>query len=201
VAPADARTVTDHSIRPARAEEAGLLPAIEAEAARLFAAVGIPALAGARPHDTAFYLDAMATGTVLVALPAASADGEDAAGPVGFAAIALRDGAAWLAELGVLPAHARRGLGRRLTLAAIAWAEQRGLPEITLTTFRDLPNNGRFYATLGFREVDPGRGRPHLAAVRKAERRAGLDRLAPRVAMALALGRNKAMAKDRPGGA
>jgi hypothetical protein len=52
---------------------------------------------------------------------------------------------------------------------------------VTLTTFRDVPWNGPFYAKLGFRELrhlSPG-----LAAMREHERLIGDDDFGPRIAM------------------
>ncbi|HSZ35572.1 MAG TPA: GNAT family N-acetyltransferase, partial [Acidimicrobiales bacterium] len=75
--------------------------------------------------------------------------------PVGLCRIdAVGDGA-HLEQLSVRPEHGRHGLGRSLLRAGIDWAEARGYPELTLTTFRDVPWNGPFYASEGFVEVGP----------------------------------------------
>jgi hypothetical protein len=52
---------------------------------------------------------------------------------------------------------------------------------VTLTTFRDVPWNGPFYAGLGFRAVDELT--PGLAAVRDHEKAIGDDDFGPRIAM------------------
>ena len=52
---------------------------------------------------------------------------------------------------------------------------------MTLTTFRDVPWNGPFYAGLGFRAVDELT--PGLAAVRDHEKAIGDDDFGPRIAM------------------
>jgi hypothetical protein len=61
------------------------------------------------------------------------------------------------------------------------WARYRGLPAVTLTTFRDVPWNGPFYAKLGFRELSELS--PGLAAMREHERAIGDDDFGTRIAM------------------
>ncbi|KAK5046381.1 hypothetical protein LTR84_008182 [Exophiala bonariae] len=69
-----------------------------------------------------------------------------------------------VAELSIHAAHHRRGLGRRLMGDLIRYAEQvnnvtgppSSIPQarvdaLTLTTYRDVPFNGLFYAKMGFR--------------------------------------------------
>lgn len=73
--------------------------------------------------------------------------------PVGFAAATPLDGFLHLAELSVDPDHGRIGIGRALVEAVAALAGRRGLPGVTLTTFRDIPFNAPFYARLGFLEM------------------------------------------------
>lgn len=102
--------------------------------------------------------------------------------PVGFAHVEIIDGFAHLAQLSVLPEETRRGLGTALVRAAMDEAWQLGFDVMSLTTYRDLPWNGPFYAGLGFVEVeDP---EPFLVRQRDVERRLGLDQHGPRVVMA-----------------
>ena len=171
-----------YAIRTARPDEAGAIVEIEDAAADLFAVFGLAQVADLPTGDRSFYAACCAAGTVWLAVPA----GRGA--PVGFVAAAVRDHALWLAELAVLPAHGRRGLGGRLVRTAIDWAARHGLPAVELTTFRDLPFNAPFYARLGFQAFQPGPDRPHLAGIRRSEVARGLDSLQPRVAMRLRLG-------------
>lgn len=67
-------------------------------------------------------------------------------------------------------------------LAVEERARAGGYDRITLTTFRDVPFNGPFYASLGWRALADDDLTPGLVAVRREERRAGLDRW-PRQAM------------------
>jgi GNAT superfamily N-acetyltransferase len=112
--------------------------------------------------------DALARGQLWVA--AAVAD--DA--PVGFAYADVVDGAVHLEELDVLPAWGRRGIGRRLVETVIADARARGVPAVTLTTFRDVPWNAPFYAGLGFRILEPDALTPGLTALLALEESRGL---------------------------
>ena len=72
---------------------------------------------------------------------------------IGFAVAWVVDGEGHLDELAVTPAHGRRGVGRALVDEVVAWTAARGLPSITLTTFRDVPWNGPYYEKLGFHVV------------------------------------------------
>jgi len=93
------------------------------------------------------------------------------------------DGGAHLEELAVRPEHGRAGLGRALVEASAAWAGEAGYASITLTTYRDVPWNGPFYATCGFAVVPRWRWTPGLRRIRKRERRAGIDEYGARVVM------------------
>jgi GNAT superfamily N-acetyltransferase len=106
--------------------------------------------------------------------------------PVGFAHVEYVDGFAYLAQLSVLPAVMRSGIGSALVRAAMAEAWQLGFGALSLTTYRDLPWNGPFYARLGFVEVDAPE--PFQRHQRQREIELGLDRHGPRVVMSVALG-------------
>jgi GNAT superfamily N-acetyltransferase len=95
--------------------------------------------------------------------------------PVAFAYADRLDSHLHLHQIAVHPAHARQGIGSALIAAVITRADGVG---ITLTTFRDVPWNGPWYAKLGFSELaEPG---PELAALVAEERAAGLDDLGAR---------------------
>lgn len=98
--------------------------------------------------------------------------------PVAFAYADHLDSHLHLHQIAVHPAHARQGIGAALMAAVFARAEGVG---VTLTTFRDVPWNGPWYARLGFAELtSPG---PGLAALIAEERAAGLDDLGVRQVM------------------
>jgi GNAT superfamily N-acetyltransferase len=127
-------------VRPARADELVLLPALEAAADTMFEPLGIGPLPGPGAVE-----DFAAALVVLVA-------GDP---PVGLCRIdGVADGA-HLEQLSVHPDHGRRGIGRALLQAGCAWAAARDYRELTLATYRDVPWNGPFYASEGFVEIGP----------------------------------------------
>jgi ribosomal protein S18 acetylase RimI-like enzyme len=67
-------------------------------------------------------------------------------------------------EMSVDPRFQRRGIGAGMTRAAQIDARNSGYKAVTLTTFRDVPWNGPFYARLGFEEVIALDAHPRLAA-------------------------------------
>jgi GNAT superfamily N-acetyltransferase len=93
---------------------------------------------------------------------------------VGFAIAYLMEESVYLSELDVHPNHGRRGIGRRLIEAVIAWAREQSVSSITLITFADIPWNGPFYARLGFRTLNRDSVSPTLQDLLKAEAAAGL---------------------------
>ncbi|MES2306497.1 MAG: GNAT family N-acetyltransferase [Gemmatimonadota bacterium] len=103
--------------------------------------------------------------------------------PSGFAHVEIIEaGSAHLAELDVHPDHGRRGIGRRLVRAVCDWAATSGCRAVTLTTFRDVPWNGPFYASIGFETLTAKELSPALGRVLQREAESGLDP-ARRVAM------------------
>jgi GNAT superfamily N-acetyltransferase len=133
-------------VREARAGELALLPPLEKSADELFAPLGIGPL-----PEPGTVEDLRRAAVVLVA-------GDP---PRGFARVdVLRTadgtpaapGSAHLEQLSVHPDHARRGTGRALLRAAVAWADDEGYDALTLATYRDIAWNGPFYASEGFVE-------------------------------------------------
>jgi len=161
----------DPAIRVARPHELGRLRQIEVASDELFAQVGIGPFC---EEDEESHLERAAV--VLVS-------GDPA---VGFACVEVVDGAAHLWQLSVHPSESRRGRGSALVTAVCEWAASEGYGAVTLTTFRDVPWNGPFYARMGFRVLDDLT--PGLLAIRDHERAIGDDDLGPRVAMGRDLG-------------
>ena len=90
--------------------------------------------------------------------------------PVGFALVRERNGGLYLDQISVDPAHGQQGLGRALVLRVITEAETRRLPHVTLSTFRDLPWNGPFYASMGFKELSRDKLEPYMLEIEEAQR-------------------------------
>lgn len=169
-----------YRIRAARPEDAAALARIERRAGALFRSVGLDVVADGFSPPFDDYRRAIDAGTAWLAETAAIE-------PAGFALAGMLDGAGHLIELDVAPGHGRRGLGRALVAVVRNWARDRGLRELVLTTFRDVPFNGPFYRAQGFVPFQPGADRPGLLAVRAHEVAIGFDAAAPRVAMRLPL--------------
>jgi GNAT superfamily N-acetyltransferase len=163
-------TFSDRRIRRARPSEHAALRSLELEADRLFETVGIGPFADDPSEDHS----EQAALVLVVDDP-----------PVAFVVIEIVDGQPHIWQLSVHPDHARRGLGTALIAAVCEWALANGFEAITLTTFRDVPWNGPFYASRGFVLVDDLT--PELAAIRDHEGAIGDDDFGPRVAMRLTL--------------
>ncbi len=156
-----------YTIRRARPSEYALLPAIERAAGMLFKTVDWLNLDPDDVVDPEFIEAIARAGAVLVA-----ASDRDA--PVGFALTGFLDRALHIYELDVAPPHGRRGLGRRLVDAASAFASAEGATAVTLSTFRDIPWNGPFYAKAGFREVPRNQWTPAFLMLHHREMDLGL---------------------------
>ena len=76
---------------------------------------------------------------------------DPADGPVGFALCSLRAPDLYLDQIAVHPGHGRRGIGRALLERVFEEADARRIRSISLSTFRDVPWNAPFYASMGFR--------------------------------------------------
>jgi len=127
-------------IRTVEPDELALLPGLELAADTMFDSLGIGPLPG--PGTVAEFAAAL---VVLVAHDP----------PVGLCRIDAAGSGAHLEQLSVHPDHGRRGVGRALLRAGSDWAADRGYPELTLATYRDVPWNAPFYASEGFIEVGP----------------------------------------------
>ncbi|KFU81361.1 Acetyltransferase (GNAT) domain-containing protein [Amycolatopsis lurida] len=103
-------------------------------------------------------------------------------GPVAYLLAEVVDGHGHIEQVSVHPAHARRGLGRRLIEHAAEWASREGLAGLTLTTYAEVPWNAPYYARLGFVTLDEESLTDGLRAVRDHEIARGLDAW-PRVTM------------------
>jgi len=90
----------------------------------------------------------------------------------GFSACQACADALHLWELAVRRDAQGKGLGKALVEATLALARARGLPAVTLSTFREIPWNAPFYARMGFRELPELN--PRLAVIQLREDLLGL---------------------------
>jgi len=93
--------------------------------------------------------------------------------PLGFIWLddELEGGAIGIAEIDVLPAHGRRGIGAALLEHACTWAREAGYRRVDLGTLADVPWNAPFYAKHGFAIVD--KNAPAFAHARDRDREHG----------------------------
>lgn len=163
------------NIRHPTADELTVIQDIEVASGRQFGDIGLQTIADDPPPGAATLAGYRDAGRAWVAT-----DGHDR--PVAFLIADLVDGDAHIAQVSVHPGHARRGIGAALIEHLAAWARERGLPALTLTTYTDVPWNGPYYARLGFRPIPDADLTPELRAIRAEEIGRGLDRW-PRTAM------------------
>ncbi len=172
--------MTAWSIRLARREDAGALPAIERSGAELLG--GYPGIEGIDPDrvmTSAQYRALIAKGHSLVATVANRVVGFLVSEPCGRE-LHIR-------EMDVASQWRRQGIGAILIRACGIDAVNAGFAALTLTTFRDVPWNAPFYARLGFVEVAEPEEHSRLNTELVKEDLAGLRR-EQRVAMIRFLG-------------
>ncbi len=155
------------AIRRARLDDIPALAEIEVDAARRFREVGLDSVAQADPTDPAAVASFVRNGLAAVAVDSADR-------PVGFVLAAPLDAALHVHELCVTRAEGRRGVGAALLGEAEQFAIADGHRALTLSTFRDVPWNGPYYARLGFRPMEEPDWTPVLRMVRDRERAMGL---------------------------
>jgi GNAT superfamily N-acetyltransferase len=95
--------------------------------------------------------------------------------PAGFLMTLEIDGQAYLREIGVAPAHGRRGLGAAMLEWCAGWCAQNGYAELWLRTFTHVPWNRPFYLKHGFADVPEAEWGPQMRADHEAEGEIGFD--------------------------
>lgn len=150
------------------------LQALERDAAESFLAIGYDFCTDDDVVSEEDHKRVLAAGAVFIA----ECDGA----PAGFILLWPMDGYAHIAEVSVAQSFQKRGLGRVLIDAGESWARAAGFKTMSLTTFRDVPWNAPFYASLGYHAFTPGADEPEISAIRAEEIAAGLSDK-PRVAM------------------
>ena len=155
-------------IRALRMDDLEPIRAIELRAGALFHEVGMSDIAAHPVPPAAALARFVAAGRGWVAV-------DDGDRPVAFVLVEVVDGLAHVEQVSVDTPYARKGLGRDLIDHVEGWAAERGMPALTLTTFRGVPWNGPYYRRLGFVELADGERGPELAELMVAEARHGLD--------------------------
>ncbi|RLL97790.1 hypothetical protein CFD26_106636 [Aspergillus turcosus] len=163
------------SIRLALEEDIPRMNTIETSAAQLFRTGNLAWIADSPPLDPATLRSMIAQQNVWVAVTSDNT-------AVGFIAVQVLDGMLYIAEMDVHEDWQRRGIARMMLEKVEGLARERGYEYVSLTTYRDLEFNGRFYARMGFEEVDADKaGEGHQQELEE-QARCGHDR-AKRCAM------------------
>jgi GNAT superfamily N-acetyltransferase len=159
--------VASYRIERGTAAQIALLPELERTAGARFREIGMAQVADGGTTPLAILRERAETGQLYLALGQSQA-------PAGFLIWSPKDGLAYIEEVSVHPAHAGHRLAARM-IDRLADDVRGRFPALTLTTFRDVPWNAPYYASLGFRELPfADAGPDHLASWRHQES-SGLD--------------------------
>src|SRR3954447_7388635 len=156
------------TIRAARVSDLPLLIEIERLAGSLFRSLGMDLVADDDPGSVDELAPYAEDRRAFVAVDATDR-------PVGYLLVDSVDGAAHIEQVSVLPEQAGRGVGSALIEHAGRWARDRGLAALTLTTYVEVPWNGPYYESRGFRYLTEDEETAGLRSIRARERRCGLD--------------------------
>ena len=154
------------SLRAYRPDDLPRVLEIDRATTRLLAEHGFPSLLDAMPDE-----DSIAR---LVEGRAAWVAVDAGDRPLGFAVASDAGPCLYLHELGVDPAHHRRGIGAALLDAVVAHGRWLFQPALALDTFRTVPFNAPFYSKRGFMPWPPGHVPPEIEGLVRAERPAGI---------------------------
>jgi GNAT superfamily N-acetyltransferase len=155
-------------IRPARREDSTRLQEIEVSAGARFLDVGMPEIASDEPLSVTALNAYASAGRSWVAV-----NGADL--PVGYAIVDIIEEFAHLEQISVDPDYQGTGIGRLLVDEVSAWAREKGLGALTLSTFIHVPWNGPLYEHLGFVALDERDLTEGLRAIKERERADGLN--------------------------
>ena len=155
------------TIRIASDNDAGLLPEIERSSGEAFRQISDLAwIADDGVTSSQRHLEIIGKGTAWVGL-------DQTNGVIAFLNAEVHGNALHVWQMSVHSEHQKKGIGRALALAAEQWARASRLTALTLTTFRDVPWNARFYASCGFQIIEADLS-PMLRDTLKSEGQAGL---------------------------
>lgn len=156
------------TIREATVADASCLPDVEYSAGQAFRS--IPELAWIADDDVQTpetHISLMKKGVAWVAV-----DNSDA--PIGFINGEPLDDYLHIWEMSVSQGCQGKGIGRSLMDKAKEHARSNGYKGLTLTTFRDVPWNDRFYTSAGFSLLQPQEVSSALTKLLEDEVKAGL---------------------------
>ena len=142
------------ALRPAGPDDVARLQRIDESARRRYRALPGLEVAATAP---AIGAERFAAGETVVA----AWDGE----PVAFVLMQALDGLLYIANISVACGASGRGIGRRLIAVVEARAKERGLPAVTLATFKTPRWNGPWFRRHGYETMPETEIGPGLRAV------------------------------------
>jgi GNAT superfamily N-acetyltransferase len=175
--------VPSYPIRAATVADLPCLQEIELAAGVLFAELGMTLVANDEPLSLAELAGYQSAGRAWVAIDTKHTDDT----VIAYLVADLVDGGAHIEQVSVQPRYAHQGIGRALIEYVAEWSVQRGISQLTLTTFLDVPWNAPYYRRCGFQLVPTDEVTPGLREIRRHEAEHGLDRW-PRGVMRRAVG-------------
>jgi GNAT superfamily N-acetyltransferase len=147
-------------IRSATPLDLDNLAILEVQAGQVFHSVGMSEVADDVPDHEALRRS-QGQGLIWVA--------EQQGDLAGYIVATVLDGNAHIGQVSVAPAYARQGIGHLLISHVEDWGSRHRRPATTLTTFRDVPWNGPYYETLGYRELSASEIGSEVSAEMKHE--------------------------------
>jgi GNAT superfamily N-acetyltransferase len=167
--------LTGSMIRFADAHDFAAMTEIERAAGEAFREIAMDAIADDEPASFTELAISLDKGPSWVSV-------DDAARVIAYLVSFPMDDRLFIEQVTVHPSNARRGLGAELLATASAWAGDRELRGVILTTFEHVPWNAPYYERLGFEIVAEGKWSAALQLRVRAEAARGLDAW-PRVVM------------------
>ena len=161
--------MSDILIRTAIAGDAAVLPDIERSGGAAFRSIaGLEWLSDDEPMSADHHATHIGQGTVWVA------ESDDQL--VGFVTCrsVADENCLHIIELSVASGQQGKGIGRKLMDAATIYATENGMAALSLTTFRDLAFNEKFYQKLGFQTLEADELTSRLRGTLQAEAENGL---------------------------
>lgn len=144
--------MTAYRIARGTPSDAPRLRQIEVAAGARFRAIGMEEIAEGEPTPATILEERAKAGRLYIAVAAA---GEIA----GFLIWSPKDGLAYIEEVSVHPDHAGHRLAARL-IDELTNDVRSHMPALSLATFRDVPWNAPYYASLGFVEMPQDKAGP-----------------------------------------
>jgi GNAT superfamily N-acetyltransferase len=155
-------------LRPLSVDDTDTVAELARLASQRFREAGYPNVADDEPFTADELTPYVAGGRGWVAT-------DESGGVVGYVLVDVVDGGAHIEQVTVHPGHQGTGIGRMLVEWVAAWAAEREMTVLTLTTFTDVSWNRPLYEHLGFTVLDDTDIGPELRELRNAEAAHGLD--------------------------